>query len=498
MKFKNQKKSILFIYALLFIVSVVAIAMISLNYRIDHSKVDSSGGTGSSVNYQSRSSIGQITSGKAESTNYKNISGYIHLSEVIAGIISGKVTQSDGTTDIKGVLIEVLVGGDVISFETTDSIGNYSISLDTGIYDVKASFDGFLSSTTAGVYVYANQISTVNFCLTLDANAYKVSSESHPDKDIEYCDNSPVFSWNAPSSIVGYYYMLDQSSYTVPNASSGTYITKTSLSLSDIDDGTWYFHIVAKDNFGNVGTTAVHYKINIKTIVDINKNNIFCKEDGTKLEIPAGALDSATKVNITVPQTVVSIPYDTTLKEAGIAKKFSLEDGTKKFKKEVTITLTYNQNDVADLDESKLMMFWWDPESDTWSLVKNSKVYPNENKVVGNADHFSIFAIMEFTLPTEALSGLSNYPNPFIANKEQTKIRYILKDDTDVEIEIFDLLGDLVLRNEFSSGDDYARAGPNEFTWDGKDGNDNWVAAGAYICRVKAGNKTEIVKIGVK
>lgn len=329
----------------------------------------------------------------------------------------------------------------------------------------------------------------------------KISSESHADENLEYCNNSPVFSWTVPSDpsgIAGYYYIFNQVSNTVPTAVTGTYITRTSASFKNIDDGTYYLHIVAKDNLGHVGIQAAHYKIGIKTIVNPNQDNTFIKKDGTKVEIPAGAIENPTKLNISVPDNLPTIPYDPSLEATSIGREFKLADGTKKFKKDVTITFPYTDSDVSGMDEDKLRMFWWNSDNGVWGLVKDSKAYPDKNKVVCNTDHFSIFAIMEFTLPTEALSGLSNYPNPFIANKEQTKIRYILKDDADVEIEIFDLLGDLVLRREFNSGDDYTKAGPNEFIWDGKDGNDNWVAAGAYICRVKAGNKTEIVKIGVK
>jgi PKD repeat protein len=92
-----------------------------------------------------------------------------------------------------------------------------------------------------------------------------ISSSTHPNENNWYNNNNPSFTWTIPSDtsgIAGYSYTLDHSSSTTPDTSVDT--TGNSKSYSNIADGTWYFHVRAKDNAGNWGS-ADHYRINIDT-----------------------------------------------------------------------------------------------------------------------------------------------------------------------------------------------------------------------------------------
>lgn len=81
------------------------------------------------------------------------------------GIISGKVTKSDGVTAISGALVETLQNGIMKSSTTTDSRGNYSIIIATGTYDVRASANGYVTKISATVVVIDKSTTTVNFVL---------------------------------------------------------------------------------------------------------------------------------------------------------------------------------------------------------------------------------------------------------------------------------------------------------------------------------------------
>jgi M6 family metalloprotease-like protein len=72
-----------------------------------------------------------------------------------------------------------------------------------------------------------------------------------------------------------------------------------------------------------------------------------------------------------------------------------------------------------------------------------------------------------------------NYPNPA---KEQTKIRYYLREGAEVNIRIYDLSGMLV--DEFSGPGEGQTA--NERIWDCSD-----IASGVYLCRVEARSSSE-------
>jgi len=92
-----------------------------------------------------------------------------------------------------------------------------------------------------------------------------ITSPTHPDQEKWYPDDSPGFSWNVPedlSGIDGYYYLLDRTIDSIPTVIS--YWTKETAYLSPpLNDGIWYFHIVAKDGVGHLGTEPAHYRVKI-------------------------------------------------------------------------------------------------------------------------------------------------------------------------------------------------------------------------------------------
>jgi hypothetical protein len=94
-----------------------------------------------------------------------------------------------------------------------------------------------------------------------------VSSPTHPDEDKWYADDSPRFSWDAPedpSGISAYYYLLDRASSSIPTEISDWTKENTYLS-SPLNEGIWYFHLVAKDGVGHIGKEPAHYRVKIDT-----------------------------------------------------------------------------------------------------------------------------------------------------------------------------------------------------------------------------------------
>ncbi|MCX6666409.1 MAG: M28 family peptidase, partial [Euryarchaeota archaeon] len=92
-----------------------------------------------------------------------------------------------------------------------------------------------------------------------------ISSPTHPIQGQWYNNNDPQFIWTVPSDlsgIAGYSYILDQSASTTPDTNPEP--AGTTTTYADVPDGTWYFHIRAKDNAGNWGTTS-HYSVQIFT-----------------------------------------------------------------------------------------------------------------------------------------------------------------------------------------------------------------------------------------
>ncbi|RKY88166.1 hypothetical protein DRQ09_03315 [candidate division KSB1 bacterium] len=109
---------------------------------------------------------------------------------------------------------------------------------------------------------------------------------------------------------------------------------------------------------------------------------------------------------------------------------------------------------------------------------------------------FSDFTINESKTKLEFLSDktplkfdlMQNYPNPF---NPETIISYQLKNDTRVLISIYNILGQEVK----TLIKDFKKAGFHKVKWDGRDNNNNRVASGVYIVKLKAGNFIKSKKI---
>jgi DNA-binding beta-propeller fold protein YncE len=351
-----------------------------------------------------------------------------------------------------------------------------------------------------------------NYTVRIDTtppSALTLNSPTHPESEIAYLSKNVKILITPPndtSGIVGYYYVFDTSSGTVPTTGS-SYFTEVVFSTTTFEDGTYFLHLIAKDNADNLSTTVNRIKIKIKTKVFPSEDNTFALSDGTKVEIPAGTLEKENKIEITTP-TVTGLVnkgriktdiYDEKIKGSAVIREVVLATATV-LNKEVTVEIPYTTQEISGLVEGKLKIAHWRGNhlSGLWEIIP-STVYPLQKKVVGLVKEFSIFRIVEYIEPTETISELVNYPNPFVAKRENTKVRYHLKENSEVEIRIYDLIGDLVWEKKISAGESPGGvAGPNEVEWDGRNGNGEYVSAGGYICLLKVGNKVLKRKIGVK
>ncbi len=95
-----------------------------------------------------------------------------------------------------------------------------------------------------------------------------IVSTTHPEQNQWYTNFKPQINWTIPpdvNEIEGYYYIIDQDPSTIPNAETGTFTTHNGTMIEHLGNGTWFFHVVARDSVGNVGTSAEHYAIHIDT-----------------------------------------------------------------------------------------------------------------------------------------------------------------------------------------------------------------------------------------
>ncbi|MCD6380031.1 hypothetical protein J7M07_06275, partial [bacterium] len=94
-----------------------------------------------------------------------------------------------------------------------------------------------------------------------------------------------------------------------------------------------------------------------------------------------------------------------------------------------------------------------------------------------------------------------NYPNPFRAGSENTRIAYFLVEDVNVNIKIYDYTGILVWSKDIAAGSEGATGSPGGeeciVLWDGRNGRGELVRNGIYICKITAGPNSAIFKIAI-
>jgi hypothetical protein len=90
-----------------------------------------------------------------------------------------------------------------------------------------------------------------------------------------------------------------------------------------------------------------------------------------------------------------------------------------------------------------------------------------------------------------------NYPNPFRAGAQDTRIAYVMDQPGSVSIRIFAIDGSLVYEESIPSGDARAQAGAQETTWDGRNGKGEVVRNGVYVCVLNAGGRSAKFRIAV-
>jgi hypothetical protein len=90
-----------------------------------------------------------------------------------------------------------------------------------------------------------------------------------------------------------------------------------------------------------------------------------------------------------------------------------------------------------------------------------------------------------------------NYPNPFHAGREPTRIAYFLSAPASVTVRVFSLTGELVYEENIPQGDPRAAPGARETEWDGRNGKGEVVRNGIYVCVVDAGGKSAKFRIAV-
>jgi murein DD-endopeptidase MepM/ murein hydrolase activator NlpD len=120
-----------------------------------------------------------------------------------------------------------------------------------------------------------------------------------------------------------------------------------------------------------------------------------------------------------------------------------------------------------------------------WQIIVNS--YGDDNMVQGSEELHGVKIVNTHTIPTE-YSLSQNYPNPF---NIETVIRFQLPKNDDVEIDIYNSLGQKIR----TLLDKRLKPGWYEISWNSRDQQGYEVASGVYLYKVKAGTFSQTRKM---
>jgi hypothetical protein len=116
---------------------------------------------------------------------------------------------------------------------------------------------------------------------------------------------------------------------------------------------------------------------------------------------------------------------------------------------------------------------------------------------LGNPLDGQITSELLVVLSSQFAEYAHNYPNPFRAGSQNTNIAYFMQATGNVNVQVYDLTGDLVFEESIPAGDPRTQSGPQETTWDGRNGKGEVVRNGIYVCVLNAGGQTAKFRIAV-
>ena len=161
----------------------------------------------------------------------------------------------------------------------------------------------------------------------------------------------------------------------------------------------------------------------------------------------------------------------------------------------VDIRQNTNATDFCVTIDSSSAIVAYDPASDSPVGIANTD--GEEVDYLGIESDYSVLISDDFA------ESFCNYPNPFgTPTVARTWFVYNLQEDSDIELKIFTLTGDLVWTTSYRATEDrQGQAGPHDcdIWWDGKNGKGYPVLNGVYLAYLiaKKTNETAVTKIAV-
>ncbi len=267
------------------------------------------------------------------------------------------------------------------------------------------------------------------------------------------------------------------------------------VDMNCVVDTLYYYYITAvdSDGFESMPSNIVSgYPVFDGIVVTKSSTTVLRYEkDGryAELKIEPGSVDVPVQIKISKPQVYdTSYPKDT--KPTGLVYEFAPQQEIK-FKKPVSIKISYLESDIKGLNEKFLRLYWYDDTVSQWRLLNNSTVDTENNFVEAKVLHLSLYRVLEYSPTTEDIfkpEYVYTYPSP--AKGDTVYFKFIIYQPAKVKVYVYNIAGEIIWCSEefVYKQEDVGKA--FSIPW-----NIEKIATGMYVYRVEGVNENKTQRV---
>src|SRR3989344_585971 len=197
---------------------------------------------------QSISKTGSVMSFWAEEPSYSNNNGTASLQ----GIVPNPGWKGQGGTIVTFVFKVKASGSATISFSSASVLANDGLGTNilSKTFSKTLSFGDSAPQATSPALTSGAPLAPV------------LTSSTHPDPSMWYNDANPLFSWKVPADVTAVRLLYDKNPVSLPSILYSPAINRKQL--SDVGDGTYYFH--AQFQNANGWGAISHMRFQVDTV----------------------------------------------------------------------------------------------------------------------------------------------------------------------------------------------------------------------------------------
>jgi gliding motility-associated-like protein len=282
----------------------------------------------------------------------------------------------------------------------------------------------------------------------------------------------------------------------------GTLIKYTFRVLSGVtSDITLNLNSVKLNNVANTNTSSVTFIYNSSEIIfdPGTSSSIVRGSDGILLEFnentSRAGITVSTKLTTLAQEGLSSFAPGSDSYTVPLNKYYKIEWNGTPDSRSINLYLPFLLSDVpATFTWNQMKIYYFNQNIMKWERYGGKPLKDSEGNyyVKLAVDHFSIYTIMadKYVYSSNNITDLKASPNPFSPNEngknDITSISFVLKNDSEVTIKVFDRTGYELKTLVFGQN---LSAGNNSVEWDGKDRFGNTMRTGLYSYYINALDK---------